>query len=219
MTEKEYIERLRDSLGTTEKKSSLTDDELLGLLLSHTDCKDRVRYVVSGLVSHFGTARRCFSAKYHELVAIDGMTRHAAILILLAASTSARSIEKTPIRKCKGDFSRMFLASVNLSNEEELWAAALDDNDMFSVVERLAFGTEIEVGINMSSIISFAGRYKAKRIILAHSHPDIHDTGFSKRDEVAMEYIAKKLKLIGIELVCHVVVSGRQAAFFRCEPD
>ena len=215
MTEKEYIKDLKSRASVPGGKASMSDEELLALLLADTNCKDRVRYLVSGLVSHFGTVRRCFTAPYAELMTVDGMTRHAAVLIMLVARAAASRGKKTPVVKSSDEYSRMFIEAVNLTNEEEMWAVAVNDKNKFTAVERIAIGSQIQVGINISSIISFAGRYGSKRIIIAHSHPDIHNTELSHRDNAAVEYIVKTFEKFGIKLLGQIVISGNQAEFFE----
>ncbi len=215
MTEKEYIKALKEKASVPGAKAAMNDDELLALLLAETNCKDRVRHVVNGLISHFGTARRCFSARYSELMTVDGMTHHAAILIMLVSRAASSRGKKSAVVKCRDEFSKRFIAEVNLTEEEEMWAAAVDDKNKFIAVERIAIGSQIQVGINMSSLISFAGRYNAKRIIIAHSHPDMHDTELSSRDITAMKYIVKTLGIYGIILMGQVVISGNKAEFFE----
>ncbi len=219
MTEKEYIEQLRNKASIPGAKASMSDEELLALLLSNTNCKDRLRHVVNGLVSHFGTVKLCFSARLSELMAVDGMTRNAAVLIMLVGKAASTRDKKPAHGECTGDFGRMFLAVLKPSREEELWAAALDKRDMFIGVERLALGTQVEVGINLGAVIAFAGRYGSRRIVIAHSHPDACEPELSERDMLSMIHIAHTLDELGITLLGQVVIAKEKAKFFECNSE
>ncbi|MBQ2765829.1 MAG: hypothetical protein IJF48_02460 [Clostridia bacterium] len=217
MTEKEYISKLRSDFSSPETRAKMSDDDMIALLLSFTDCKNRIPQVLEGLRRCFGTSKRCFFADYTDLIGIDGMSHHAAILLLLTAKVSHLK-DKKPVRtKNIKEFDKLFLGFIRRSRDEEFWVALINEKNDMVEIKRLAVGNNCRVDINVSDIITFAAYHNVRRVVVAHTHPDGNKVEISEQDKRAIKYMGDALEVVGIELIGQVIVSGRNAEFFKYE--
>lgn len=217
-TNKEYADGLRARFAR-HGDADMTDTELLCLLLSFTNVSGRLCETVAELERHFGTARGCFHVRYADLMKIEGMTRHGAMLILLTGKLAAMRGKVPPVGRSASEYESMFSMMMRYSRDEELWAAALDDDDGVVAVERLASGEETQVGITVGCVMRFAAYHKARKVIIAHSHPGADSAEASPSDMHSLSYLGRVLDNAGITLLGQVIVSGRKARLFKYSPE
>ena len=213
---KEYAKALRERYQKSGD-SGMSDKELLCLILSYANITPVLRETADEIERHFGTVRHAYHAKYSELVRIGGMTRHAAILLLIIGKLASIK-ERTPsVGKRMADYEAMFVGVMCYCLEEELWAAAINEEGVVIALERVAKGDDAQVSVNVSKLIKFAAYHKTRKVIIAHSHPGAIEPTASKADKYAMAYIGAMLGEIGIELVGQVLVAGKKAKLIRYE--
>lgn len=207
---KDYAKELRERFAQSAD-ASMSDAELLALILSYTNVQSRLRETVEAIETHFGTVRHAYHAKYAELMRISGMSHHAAVLILLIGKLVVMREKPSPVGKRVSEYETMFSAMMCYSLVEELWAAAIDGNGVVTACERVATGDDTQVTVTLARVVKFATHYKAERVIIAHSHPNAVETECSSADEYAMAYIGAMLDEIGVELIGQVLVAGKKA--------
>lgn len=214
---KEYAKELRERFAESDD-THMSDAELLALILSYTNVQGRLRETVNAIETHFGAVRHAYHARYAELMRIDGMSHHAAILILMIGKLVVMKEKPTPVGKRVSEYETMFSAMMCYSLVEELWAAAIDDKGIVTALERVATGDDTQVTITLGKIVKFATYYKAQRVIIAHSHPNAVEVECSSADEYAMAYIGAVLDEIGVELIGQVLVAGKKAKLIEYVP-
>ncbi len=219
MTDKEYVAKLRDDFLSPETRAKMSDNDMIALLLSFTDCKNRIPQVLEGLRSCFGTPKRCFFANYTDLIGIDGMTHHAAMLLLLTAKVSQLKDKKPVKTKNIKEFDKLFLGYIRRSRDEEFWVALINEKNDMVEIKRLAVGNNCRVEISVSDIINFAAYHNVRRVVVAHSHPDTNRIEISEQDMRAIKYMGDALEVVGIELIGQVIVAGKNAEFFKYEKE
>ena len=216
ISNKEYIDLLVKKYGSSER-DSMTDEELLALLISNTDCKHHVRETVDAIKRHFGSCRRCYYASYTELTSIDGLSHNAAMLILLTSGILNHRDIPSLIGKQVKDYCELFLAVMRRGFDEELWAAALTEDGVLKNIERISSGIPGAVELRAASLCKFAADNSSRHLVIAHSHSEGSSTEASNTDIRMSEYIAETLALYGVELIGHVIVAGKKAEFFTID--
>ncbi len=216
--DKNRIKQLKEHFARPEEREGMSDEELLILLLSFTNVGDDLERVIHGLYADFGSFRRCFLANYTDLMRIDGMTHHAAMLILLTGKIIDISDRDQYVGRKITDFGQLFLSAIKPGREEEFWAAALDENDRLIALEMLAIGGQGSVSVPIGVILRFVTYHSSRRIVVAHSHPDLFEAKESKRDIEAMHFIGGSLDKIGVKLYGQVIVAGKHAKFIPYDP-
>ncbi len=207
---KDYAKELRERYAKSGD-TDMSDAELFALILSYTNVQSRLRETVEAVESHFGTVRHAYHSKYAELMRINGMSHHAAILILLIGKLVAMSEKTHPVGKRVPGYEAMFCSVMCYSPVEELWAAAIDDSGVVTSLERIAVGEDTQVTVSLGIMLRFAVHNKAKKVVIAHSHPNAVEVECSSADEYSMGYIGAVLEEIGVELIGQVLVAGKKA--------
>ena len=209
---KEYIQELKTFLETDA--DGMTDDQLLTLLLSYTDCRKNTVAVSSGLLKHFGSFEACFDASYDDLLCADGMTRNAALLISLVSEMRRACRKRYKVGKRVDDIETFFLGVVRQSSCEESYVAAFDSKNKLLGVERLAAGNSCSVDFFTNDIVDFAAFHKADKIAVAHNHPGVNTTEASQHDFCAIKSVGEILQSVGVEFIGQVIVAGDEAKLY-----
>ncbi len=214
---KEYAKELRERFAESGD-ADMTDAELLALILSYTNVQAHLRETVEAIETHFGAVRHAYHSKYSELMHIRGMSHHAVMLILLIGKLVVMKEKPSPVGRRVCEYETMFSAMMCYSLVEELWAAAIDDKGVVTALERVATGDDTQVTVTLGRVVKFATHYKAKRVIISHSHPNAVEVECSSADEYAMAYIGAMLAEIGVELIGQVLVAGKKAKLIPYVP-
>ena len=207
---KEYAKCLKEHY-KIHGDADMSDKELLCLLLAYTNAVPVLRELADEIENHFGTVRHVYHAKYSELMRITGMTRSAAVLLLIVGKLVSMRAKSPVVGKPVEEYEAMFVGVMCYSLEEELWAAALNENGVVVALERIAQGDDAQVSVNVSKLVKFAVHYETRRVIVGHSHPGAIEPTASRSYKYAMAYIGAMLDDIGIELIGQVLVAGKKA--------
>ncbi len=216
--EREYINQLKSRFTSKNGVDTLRDDELLALLLSYTNAGKELERVMDGLYSRFGSFRSCFFATHSDLMRVDGMTHHAAMLIMLTARCNHLNPKPNFLGTRVTDYCELFLSVMEPSGKEQMWGAAFDGNDKLTAVEHIEMGSENSIAASIRNIAGFAVLSRSRRIVIAHSHPDMFEAVESRSDIETLSFIGRTLQAIGIELIGQVIVAGNDAKFTAFSP-
>ena len=134
---KEYTAALRQMF-ENQGADTMSDGELLCLLLSFSANKTDVQKLVSALAERFGSVNNAYRAGFSELMGVEGMTRHSAVLIMLIGSLAAIGNTNTRKSQSNPEYETQFLNLLRYTMREEMWAAALDTEGEVCALERLA---------------------------------------------------------------------------------
>ncbi len=216
--DKNCKEILKEHFSDERMRDNMSDEELLALLLSFTSAKGRLDTVMKGLYDNFGSFRRCFLADYSDIMRVEGMTHHGAMLILLAGKLASVKEEKYCVGRKVDDFCDLFLHTMKPSRKEEFWAAVLDAEDRLVAVEMLSSGVQGKISVPLADILLFATYHNSRKLIVAHSHPDLFEAKASSHDMRAMVTIGSSVGAIGVKLYGQVIVAGKNARFYPYDP-
>ncbi len=173
------------------------------------------------LLDHFGSISALMGATYEELVAIDGMTHNAAVLIRLFNGLETEcqrerfSTERllTTREKIRDFVLPLFIGA----QTEQVRLVCLDNNRRVLASGLLSEGSAAAVEINTRQALQLALRCNATCAVLAHNHPGGQPMP-SREDVDTTAALAKALELAGVQLIDHIIVADNAYLSMRDVP-
>jgi len=162
------------------------------------------------LIRRFGSLAAVLDASYEELMKVEGVGENTAVFLktftpLFRAYEQSRrkkAVYLNSAAKAKQYFVPLFVGRT----EEFVLVVCLDSERRVKGCEMVNRGTVSASAVNIRKIAEFAVRCNASSIILAHNHPDGPDEA-SAEDIMTTDSVYEAMKLIGIELSDHIIVS------------
>ncbi len=193
----------------THGPRSLSDAELLALLL-RTGCQGmNVIQLSDHLIQRFGGLNRLLNSDHQELIKIKGLgtakiTQLNAILELcrrvLSQKLQQGSLMNSP------EAARDYLQLHFQDEEREQFACLfLDTRHRVIALETLFQGTIDSAAVYPREVVKKALQLNAAAVILSHNHPS-GDTTPSQADIRITEHISDALQLIDIKVLDHVII-------------
>lgn len=184
------------------------DHEVLELLLFYALPRVDTNPVAHRLLEKFGSLDMIFSASVQELMQVEGVGEHAAVLLSLVPQAFRRSCiqgEDTILDSARkaGEF---FLGRYEGVKREVMYQVCLDMKYKVIRCTEVGKGGISKADVNVREIVENAILYKASAVLLAHNHP----SGIalpSREDEIATIHIKDALSTLGVELLDHVIVA------------
>lgn len=212
---REYEAELRQMALTD--RHTMTDEQMLALLLSYTNYNGDLKITVDALLERFGSYRACVLASHSELMAVNGMTFNSAVLFRLISGIY--SIKEGPPNTGEliTDIEELFVTAVGNSRKECAYIAAFDSKNKLLGIEQLASGRHSCVEFRVSDIVDFAAQLEAERIAVCHSHPWDRSPAESEYDRHTAQIIGEACARFGVEFIGQVIVAQNGAALFKYE--
>lgn len=188
---------------------SLTDAELLALLLG-TGCRGmNVIELADHLLQRFGGLNKLLSTEHRELVKVKGLGQAKiaqlnAILELcrrvLSQKIDNRDVLDSP------ETTRQYLQLHFQGLEREQFACLLlDKGHRVIALETLFQGTVDAASVYPREIVKLALRLNASAVILCHNHPSGNTTP-SQADICLTARVKEALQLVDISVLDHMIV-------------
>ena len=207
-----HRDRMRDRI-TSGGISSLQNHEILEYLLYAFIPRKNTNDIAHKLIEKFGSFSGVLNADENALLEVDGMTKNAALFL-------ANLPEVFRVYLSDVDSKRMSLSGRGVIRSflgaklyglpyEQVVAVALDNQDGFIALEKIASGDGASVKVEVREIVDFALKHKAVNIVLAHNHPS-GQINQSKADVELTADILATLSTIGIKLEDHIIFSGSE---------
>ena len=189
------------------------DHTILELLLIFGLPGEGANALAHRLIERFGSFSQVFRADYEQLLEVPGMTANAAILFRMMPQVSRRYIEQLAPAAGLLDSSEkigQFLIPKFLGRTEEtVLLLCLDNACRLLRCEQIAEGSLSQATFDVRRIAETVFQCKALNIVLAHNHP--HGLARpSSQDVRVTQNLHAILKPIGIELLDHFIVSGKE---------
>lgn len=196
----------------------LSEREKLILLLSYSERGKKVEEVADSILSVYGSIRNAADSDPLLLMRdCKAGIQTAALLSLIpqlsrkCAVTNCGNIILSSSAAAK----RFFSAYLQSSNKEKTVAAAVDKRFRIISTDVIAEGDPSSVKVSFRSIASFAFRYEADYIFIAHVHPSGSPEP-SEKDISATLNMRAALSAIDIILADHIITSsGKNAVSLR----
>lgn len=203
---------------------SFNDLNALELLLFYAIPRRDTNVIAHALMDRFGGLSGVFDASIPELMDVSGIGENAALLIKLVPQMMKKK-ELSKVRDMrtfhKSSQVAQFLIPRFMEEREELvLVVCLDTRNSLLCCEVLNRGVVNAVDISTRRLAEHALKHKASAVILAHNHPDGVAMP-SWEDEVFTAKAQDALRLIGIRMMDHIIVAGknyfsmRDSGFYR----
>ncbi len=210
-----HRQRLLDKL--VKYPESLNDHELLELAYFFSIPRQDTNPLAHKTLRTFGSLSNVFSARFNELVSVDGVGKRSAELILLMSEILNRLVEKKD-KKVVLDTSEKIKKELKTEFEkldrETCLLILLDAK--YTKLTQLNFGDmrRFSVDIDTNEIVGVFGALKPAFAILAHNHTGTSAQP-SKQDDLATKKINVICSLHGVSLLEHVIFCGEKVYSYR----
>lgn len=203
---------------------SFNDLNALELLLFYAIPRRDTNVIAHALLDRFGGLSGVFDASISELTDVPGIGENAALLIkLVPQMVKKKELSKVSDMRTfhKSSQVAQFLIPRFMEEREELvLVMCLDTRNSLLCCEVLNRGVVNAVDISTRRLAEHALKHKASAVVLAHNHPDGVAMP-SREDEVFTAKAQDALRLIGIRMMDHIIIAGknyfsmRDSGFYR----
>ncbi|MDP3996865.1 MAG: DNA repair protein RadC [bacterium] len=211
------IERPREKL-IAKGAENLKDSELLAILLRTGKTGKNVIEIASQILTKH-SKKRLLQMTYEDLIKISGIDSAKATMLLAAFELSKRAMEvndtNLPTISTPKDVVAQ-LTELRHNKREHFVALYLNARNQLVHKEIISMGTLNANLVHPREVFEPALKHSAAGIMVAHNHP----SGDPKPSEDDME-ITKRLaeagKMMGIELLDHVIIAANSHFSFKDE--
>lgn len=193
------------SLGVT----SLSDAELLAILLRVGSVGCTAVDNARALLTHFGSLAAVMQAKHADLTQCKGMGDAAfcqfAVVMEIGKRVLLQQQQHTSIHQAS-DLAALLQCQLAQETVEVLLAVFLDSHSHLITVREISRGSLSHHTVYARELAKMALHYHAAAIVLAHNHPS-GDLQASSADITTTEYLQAALALLDIVLLDHLIVS------------
>lgn len=192
--------------------SSLSSAELIMILLGSGTKYIGVNEVALSLMKKFEDLKTLAQQPPEILRTINGIGEVKAINLSVAFELGRRAaMESLNLDNEKFDSPEIiggyFMNMLRDKTQEELWVVALN-TQKGKIKQGMMFkGTQDSIRVSPREVFAFALENNAHSIVLVHNHPS-GSTNPSEHDKIFTQKVAKLGKLLEIELLDHIIVSG-----------
>ena len=148
-----------------------------------------------------------------ELMQIRGIGKVKAIQIKAVCELSKRMNKPTNYKKIQvkgpGDIAKILMNDLRFEKTEIAQVIILDSKNYIVKIKKIATGSTNLVNLSIKEILSDAIKINAPKIILVHNHPSGISTP-SKKDYELTEKVETAAKILGIELLDHIVIGNME---------
>ena len=201
-----------------EGLTNFEDHNVLELLLFYSIPRSDTNEIAHELLNKFGSLHGVFEAGMEDLMSVNGISRHSAVLIkmipelfVVYGRDKVRDIQKI---NSSDDAKQFFVPRFYGKVREEVQIVLLDDKMNIIKWVKIYEGSVNSANVPIRKIVEIAIENRATNVIIAHNHP----TGLilpSKDDLRATAKVREALALVDIKLLDHVIVSDNEAASLK----
>ncbi|MGL4589180.1 MAG: RadC family protein [Mycoplasmatales bacterium] len=201
----------------------LSDVELLAVILGSGSKKQSVLELASELIQKYNGFTHLFVQEKVELVRNDGIGEVKAVQICAIFELHKRLLkqEKTIVKAQIIKPVDLFRVVQNYAykSQESMILLCVNTRNVLISEQVVFIGSLNSVAIHPREIFKIAISQTASKIFIAHNHPS-GDTEPSIEDLDVTKRLVKVSKLVGIELIDHIVFSQTDFVSIReLEPD
>lgn len=198
--------------------SQLSNQELLAILIrtgreNHSAldiAKDVLYYDKRGLAA-------LSNITIEELITIKGIGPSKACQLMAGIELGKRVMASDHFKEkitCPKDVFEHLEVAVTHLKREKFFTLLLDTKNQIIAVEEISTGSLNASIVHPREVFHYAIKKNAKSMILAHNHPSGHVTP-SKEDKQITERLVEVGKIIGIEVIDHIVLGKNSYYSFK----
>ena len=201
-------ERPRERLAKFGEQA-LSAQELLQLILGRGIAGESVAVTAQKLLTQFGSLQKLAEAGIEELTAVKGIGLAKAAQIKAVFEIGRRVATQVPAYKSKEltdpkKVYRLIKSKLKDYHKEHFYIIAL--NSRGYSIAAVSVGTLNASIVHPREVFAEAIKNKAASVIFAHNHPS-GNTEPSSEDLVITKRLAEAGKIMGIEVVDHVIIA------------
>ncbi len=193
---------------------TFSDLNALELLLFYAIPRGDVNPLAHRLLDRFQTLSGVMDASVRELCQVDGVGDNTALLLKLVPEMSRRyRISRNgehPVLDTARRAGEFIVPFFHGQREERLYLITLDPALRVIAVDLMAEGIPNEVTVHTRKFLEICLNRKASRAMLAHNHPSGNPLP-SSEDEAITRELRLSLRMVGVELVDHLIVADDMA--------
>ncbi len=191
----------------------LSNTELIAILLRTGSAGENVISQSNRLLSRFNGLRGLGKASFAELCAEKGLSEAKTCQILAALELGRRFVSLAPeeraVINCPEDVVNLLSAEMSGFEQEHLRVLLLNTRNEVMAVEEIYIGNVNSSVVRPAEVFRPGIRANATSIIVVHNHPSGDPTP-SGADSAITRDLADAGKLLGMELLDHLVIGGGQ---------
>lgn len=197
---------------------SFNDIEALEMLLYYAVPRKDTNELAHALLDHFGSLYYVFSASVEELCEVPGISRNAAVLLMMlpqiARKSEIENAERVTEITCVEDAVKVLSPRMKYEEDEMLMLVCLDGKKRIGHMEVVSRGMVSGVNVDIRRVVELALKHKAVYVIIAHNHP--HGPAMpSREDDSTTSLIYNALNTVGISFYDHIIIAGDDYVSYR----
>jgi DNA repair protein RadC len=208
LSRKGHRQRVKESY-LKNSFDAMPDHNILELILFYAIPQKDVKPIAYNLINHFGSLENVLNADVSELIQVDGIQEHSAILLTLFRNVHRRLNQQKADVQYRTFEQLMDFASMKLKDyQTETVLIVTFDNAKSIINTHILTGGEVNSAIlNKKDVAQFVIRDNASSVVVAHNHPSGSAVP-SAADIDATISLSQFLRQINIALLDHIVVGG-----------
>jgi DNA repair protein RadC len=193
--------------------SHLSNQELLAILLGSGTKSESVMTLANRVLMHFEGLKLLKDATIEELTAIKGIGSAKGVLILSALELGKRLSQYKPndryVIRSPEDGADYIMEEMRNLNQEHFVVIFLNTKNQIIHRQTIFIGSLNASIVHPREVFREAVKRSAASIIVAHNHPS-GDPAPSQEDIHVTKRLAESGKMIGIELLDHLIIGDRK---------
>ncbi len=208
LSRKGHRQRVKESY-LKNSFDAMPDHNILELILFYAIPQKDVKPIAYSLINHFGSLENVLNADVSELIQVDGIQEHSAILLTLFRDVHRRLNQQKADVQYRTFEQLMDFASMKLKDyQTEAILIVTFDNAKSIINTHILTGGEVNSAVlNKKDVAQFVIRDNASSVVVAHNHPSGSAVP-SAADIDATISLSQFLRQINIALLDHIVVGG-----------
>ena len=195
--------------------ASFDDHNVLELLLFYAVPRQDTNELAHRLLDTFGSIDKVFEATPEELMSVPGIGENAAALIRLVPQATQRYlIAQESVGKVLSDreaIGRYLLPRFMNQRVEIVMLICLDAKMKVLDCRQIGSGGLNSASFSIRDIVQFCLLHNARYAVLAHNH--ISGVAVASSEDIyATREVKHALELVGVKLLEHIIVTGRDFA-------
>lgn len=212
------IKEMPDLERPTEKlflygASSLSTNELLAVLLRSGTKGQNVLFLSAQILMQTGGLDKLLNSNQNDLIGIKGIGRVKAAQILALGEVCRRYMGYKSIKTLKVtspiNVVDIFMEEMRVLNKEYLKVIVLDTKKNIITIKDISIGSLNSSIVHPREVFIEAIKSGGDSIIICHNHPSGDPTP-SKNDIQVTKRLCECGKLMGIDLVDHIIIGDRK---------
>ncbi len=196
---------------------ALSAAELLGIILDSGTRDATAVDVATALLARYGTLGRLARASVHEIAGHRGIGIVHAARVAAALELGRRLLEPGPVRRVvrsAGDAAAAVMPSMVGLDREHFRVILLSTRHEIIAIVEVSVGGLASAPVHPREVFKEAIRASAAAVIVVHNHPS--GSPEPSRDDVLItEQLRAAGRLVGIELLDHLIIGDRSYTSLR----